>query len=75
MVLVMQADIVSEDIERAVVRVCLRGRQRVERVRDLRLLVLFQLGQGLCTAALHVREEIVLRDEVACAGVQGSGEE
>lgn len=75
MVLVVQPDIVSENIERAVVRVCLRGRQGIERVRGLGLLVLLQLGQGLCAAALHVREKVVLCDEVACAGVQGSGEE
>jgi hypothetical protein len=75
MVLVMQADVVSEYVERTIVRVCLRGREGVERVWLLSLLAVLQLRERLGAAVLDVREEIVLRDEVACAGVQGSCQE
>lgn len=78
-VLVVQADVVGEDVEGSVVGVCLWRRQGVERVRrgGCRFLRLFglEVGEGLGAAGFRVREEVVLRDEVACAGVQGAGEE
>lgn len=75
-VLVVQADVVGEEIERAVVRVCLRGREGVQRVVCLllRLLGVVLFGDGL-GAVVDAREEVVFCDEVAGAGVQGAGEE
>lgn len=72
-VLVVQTDVVGEDVQRAIVGVGFRGRQRVERVRLL-LLVLLLVLDGLGTV-LHVGEEIVLGNKVPGAGVQRAGEE
>lgn len=79
-VLVVQAYVVGENIERAVVGIGLRRGQVRKGVGGFSLgsglgLQVLQLGQGLGAAGFHVREEVVLGDEVACAGVQGSGEE
>jgi len=85
-VLVVQADVVGEDVEGSIVRVCLGRREGIKRVRLLifgvrhvffavarlsRLPLLKRLG----TALLNVREEVVLRDEVARARMQRSCQE
>lgn len=77
MVLVVQADVIREDVERAVVGVCLGGLEGLERVRrvGLRLRFELQLGERFGAAGGHFGEEVVLGDEVAGAGVQGSGQE
>lgn len=75
MVLVMQSNIVGEDVEGTVVRVCFRRRKGIKRVRLFDPLSVLQLCQGLCAAVLDLGEKVVLCDEVACAGVQGSCQE
>jgi hypothetical protein len=66
MVLVVQAHVVREQVQHAVVRESLRRRRKLG---FLALLVGFlQRARVLC-------EDIVLGDEVACDGVQGAGEE
>lgn len=55
-VLVVQAHVVGEDIQRAVVGVCLRRGQGVEWVGGAGFGsgFCFQLGEGLCATFLHV---------------------
>lgn len=76
-VLVVQAHVVGEDIQWAVVGVCLRRGEGVQWMWSGCFGSGFglQLREGFGPAVLHVREEVVLGDEVAGAGVQGSGEE
>jgi hypothetical protein len=65
-VLVVQADVVREQVQHAIVRESLRWRRQL---RFLALLVGFlQRARVLC-------KDVVLGDEVACDGVQGAGEE
>lgn len=77
MVLVVQAHIVRQHIQRAVVRVRFRRGEGPERVRrvDGRRGLLLELGERLGAAGFHVGEEVVFGDEVAGAGVEGAGEE
>lgn len=77
-VLVVQAHVVREEVQGAVVGVCLRWHEGGQRRR--RIVVL--LGMGLLAlllygfrAAIGFGEEIVLRDEVTGARVEGAREE
>lgn len=80
MVLIVQTHVVDQDVQRAIVRVRL-GRGQVRKgVGCFGLgsglgLQILQLGEGLCAAVLDGREEVVLADEVACAGVEGACKE
>lgn len=71
--LVVQPDIVGEDIQGSVVGVGLRGRQRVERMRLLLLVLLLILDR--LGSVLHLGEEVVFGDEVPGARVQRAGKE
>lgn len=73
MVFVMQPDIVGQDIERTVVRIRLWRR-------EIRNGILFPVGSLQITdrfraSFFHVREEVMLGYEMACAGMEGAREE
>lgn len=75
MVLVVQAHVVGQHIQWAVVRIRFRRGEGAKRVRgvDGRSGLLLELGEGLGAAGFDVGEEVVLGDEVAGAGVERAG--
>lgn len=76
--LVMKADVVSQNVEGPVIRVCLWRGERIHGTRGLGLRCRrlgFQFGERFGAVAFYFREEVVLCDEVSCTGVERAGEE